>query len=472
MLTRGEYLEMRELRRKGWSISAIARHLGRDRKTVRSYLGGDRVAGVRSPALDVSLLFLPYCRQRLADDPHLLASRLFAEVVELGYPGGYSTFTRALRRHLLRPPCAECRPDAHPDGPADVPEDAGQEIRFDWLRLPAPPLRWGCGTHARLLVGTETASGRWRGVLSDGDDLPHLTEAIDRTLRRLGGTPRRWRLDRTPVVCTIATGWPNPAFAQVARYYGAAVRLGPADPADPPDEARGAALRDWWNAIGHDSRLAGAQDELDRLAAGQEAPDGPRPAALPALPPTPFPAWLRARRIVGPQGLVPYRDSYYAVQPDLAGSRVEVHRRLDNPYLSIATPKGAVIARHRLAPPGTARTLADGAGACALERPVRPAHSQGPACRGGRGVRPPSRQALAEARALRARLAADGAVEAAVDEAADEAVDEVGDEAADEAVDEVGEEALDEVGDVRGDGRVGAREAAGAGPEFEVPERS
>ena len=36
MLTRGEDVEVHALKERGWSISAIARHLWRDRKTVRS----------------------------------------------------------------------------------------------------------------------------------------------------------------------------------------------------------------------------------------------------------------------------------------------------------------------------------------------------------------------------------------------------------------------------------------------------
>ena len=49
MLTRGEDVEAHALRKRGWSISAIARHLGRDRKTVRSYLNGERVPGEPGP---------------------------------------------------------------------------------------------------------------------------------------------------------------------------------------------------------------------------------------------------------------------------------------------------------------------------------------------------------------------------------------------------------------------------------------
>jgi len=41
-------VEVHALRKRGWSISAIARHTGRDRKTVRTYLSGERTPGVRA----------------------------------------------------------------------------------------------------------------------------------------------------------------------------------------------------------------------------------------------------------------------------------------------------------------------------------------------------------------------------------------------------------------------------------------
>jgi transposase len=49
MLTWEEDVEAHALRRRGWSISAIARHLRRDRKTVRAYLNGDRTPQRRAP---------------------------------------------------------------------------------------------------------------------------------------------------------------------------------------------------------------------------------------------------------------------------------------------------------------------------------------------------------------------------------------------------------------------------------------
>lgn len=86
MLTWENCVEAQALRTKGWSISAIAAHLGHDRKTVRAYLNGERRPGERKPARAEALEeFVEYCRRRLADDPHVWLTTLFDEVVDLGY---------------------------------------------------------------------------------------------------------------------------------------------------------------------------------------------------------------------------------------------------------------------------------------------------------------------------------------------------------------------------------------------------
>jgi len=48
MLTREDDVDAHALSREGWTISAIARHLGHDRKTIRNYLTGRRIAGQRA----------------------------------------------------------------------------------------------------------------------------------------------------------------------------------------------------------------------------------------------------------------------------------------------------------------------------------------------------------------------------------------------------------------------------------------
>jgi transposase len=50
MLSWEELVEIRNLFERGWSIKAIAEHVGKDRKTVRRYLTDpDAKPGVRKP---------------------------------------------------------------------------------------------------------------------------------------------------------------------------------------------------------------------------------------------------------------------------------------------------------------------------------------------------------------------------------------------------------------------------------------
>ena len=98
MLTQGEDVEVHVLARRGWSVSAIARHLGRDRKTVRAYLTGQRQPGRRTAARPDPLApFAAYLCARFTDDPHIWATALYDEVVPLGYGCSYVSFARQLR---------------------------------------------------------------------------------------------------------------------------------------------------------------------------------------------------------------------------------------------------------------------------------------------------------------------------------------------------------------------------------------
>jgi transposase len=134
MLAREEDVEAHALRERGWSISAIARHLDRDRKTIRGHLSGQRTPGVRASGPDRFAKYADYCAARLAEDPHLWATALFEEVAPLGYDGGYSSFTRALRARRLRPACEPCRP-AKGRPVAVIEHPPGEETQWDWLAV-------------------------------------------------------------------------------------------------------------------------------------------------------------------------------------------------------------------------------------------------------------------------------------------------------------------------------------------------
>ena len=186
MITREEDVDIHALHRQGWTITAIARHVGRDRKTVRNYLNGKREPGVRQRATDPFAPFVEYVTARLVEDPHLWAITLCDELEPLGFTASYQTLTREIRARQLRPVCVDCG-RATERANAVIPHPAGEETQRDWLDLPDPPTSWGWGSMAHLLVGSLAHSGRWRGYLSATMDQPHLVEGLDRICRGLGG---------------------------------------------------------------------------------------------------------------------------------------------------------------------------------------------------------------------------------------------------------------------------------------------
>ncbi|MGH9242973.1 MAG: hypothetical protein ACRD29_01380, partial [Acidimicrobiales bacterium] len=66
-------------------------------------------------------------------------------------------------------------------------------------------------------------------VIASSMDQPHLIEAMDGVLRRLGGTARRWRVDRMATVIVPGSGDVQASFAPVAKHYGAVVVPCPLD---------------------------------------------------------------------------------------------------------------------------------------------------------------------------------------------------------------------------------------------------
>ena len=90
MLTRKDDVDAHAVRRQGWTITAIAKHLGHDRMTIWAYLAGDCVAGEdASSHPDPLEPFLAYATQRLLDHPHVWGTTLFDEFGALGYPLSY-----------------------------------------------------------------------------------------------------------------------------------------------------------------------------------------------------------------------------------------------------------------------------------------------------------------------------------------------------------------------------------------------
>jgi transposase len=415
MLTQGEDVEVHALARRGWSVSAIARHLGRDRKTVRGYLTGKRQPGQRATAKPDPLApFTAYLSARFADDPHLWASALFDEVMPLGYRLSYASFARQLRLAGLRPHCEACTGVAGRET-IEIAHPPGAEIQWDWFERRNAP--WG-GT-AYVLLGTLPHSGRVRGVLAESLDQPHLIEAMDQVLRRHGGTARIWRTGRLATVIVPGSRDVQPSFAPVAKYYGVVV-----EPCPPRRGNRKGAVESsvryvcgrWWRTMTATTPV-GAQSSLDTFCADPAdarrrlTADGARTtvAALAAaepllmLPAAPYPATVIVSRTVGANAAVAFRGNSYSVPPGLAGATVQCRHRLGTRTVEICSPAGAQLACHRLAPDGAGTVVRTPGHRAALERAVLSAFTTSPPC-DRKGNHPPGPAARAEATRLLAGL--------------------------------------------------------------------
>jgi transposase len=411
MLTQGEDVEVHALNDRGWSVSAIARHLGRDRKTVRSYLNGDRRPGVRVAAVaDPLAEFEPYVRARFADDPHVWATSLFVEVTALGYGRSYPTFVRQVRQRGLRPHCEACRGVKGRDT-IEISHPPGEEVQWDWFERRRAP--WG-GT-AYVLLGTLPYSSRTRGVLAESVDQAHLVEAMDAVMRRLGGTARVWRTDRLATVIVPGSRDVQPSFAPVAKHYGAVV-----EPCPPRRGNRKGAVEAavryvcgrWWRTMTA-TTIEEAQLSLDRFLAGPGDARERRTAAgapttvgalgdtepLLTLPTAAFPATIKVSRVVAPNATVAFRGNRYAVPPGLSDVAVEVRHRLGSSTVEVHSPAGGLLAAHRLAPPGAGAIVRSAEQRAALEGVVLSAFSTDRPC-DRKANRPPGPEALAAAATL------------------------------------------------------------------------
>jgi transposase len=411
MLTQGEDVEAHALAERGWSISAIARHLNHDRKTIRSYLAGDTQPGVRrTSAVDPLAIVEDYIRLRFADDCHVWASALFDEVVPLGYSLSYPSFVRQVRLRGLRPHCEACRGVKGRDT-IEIDHPPGEEIQWDWFERRRAP--WGATAY--VLLGTLPCSGRIRGVLAECMDQAHLVEAMDQVMRRLGGTARIWRTDRLATVIAPGTGDVQPSFAPVAKHYGAIV-----EPCPPRRGNRKGSVESsvrfcsgrWWRTMSAGDPES-AQISLDRFLATtgddrqRRTPDGGRTTVgalaeaepLMALPWAGYPATIVTERTVADNATVAFRGNRYSVPPGLTGSIFEVRHRLSSATIELHATSGRLVASHLRA--------ADGLGVIqrlpehrhALEAAVLQAFSTKRPC-DLKANRPPGREALAEAARL------------------------------------------------------------------------
>ena len=129
MIKLGELVVILDLHRQGLSVSAIARQAGVDRKTVRTHIAKGLEPPAykkRAPAPSIIDRFEPYLRERLEAYPALTARRLFREIKERGFSGGYS---------VVRDRVRELRPARSAGYEARFETPPGEQAQVDFARF-------------------------------------------------------------------------------------------------------------------------------------------------------------------------------------------------------------------------------------------------------------------------------------------------------------------------------------------------
>ena len=357
MIKLGELIMILEMHRQGVSVSAIARQLGIDRKTVRVHIAkGLAQPGykARQPRPRLIEPFTPYLRERIAAFPTLTGRRLFRELRERGYEGGYSAVTDMLRElRPARPPAFEVRYETPPGEQAQV-DFARFEVEF----TDQPGVKRIVWLFSMVLGYSRLIWARF--VIHQ--DLQSVLRCHIAALEAIGGSPREILYDRmkTAVIGEDESGLVvyNRGLIDLARHYGfhpracRPYRAKTKGKVERPfryvredfflggvfrnlDDLNGQ-LRQWLDVVANPRVHATTRRVVNEAFAEEKASLRPLPAA-------PYQAVLRLERRASHEGMLSIGGNLYSV-PDTTRRRVfDVHVLADAIRIF---EEGALVATH------------------------------------------------------------------------------------------------------------------------------
>lgn len=352
-----EIVLIQDLKNQGLSITAIARKLGCDRKTVRKYLERGLTAPAYGPRQPRERMIDPYERylqERVQAFPELSGARLLREIRKLGYEGGYTAVTDFLREvRQPRQTRFERRFETPPGKQAQVDfaefavtfTDEPTVARKVWL------FSMVLG-HSRWLWGRFVASQNLQSVLRC-----HIA-----AFTALGGVPEEILYDRmkTAVVGEDDAGVVtyNAALVALLAHYGAVPR------ACQPYRAKtkGKVERpfryirqdfflartfrniddlnvqfDAWRTEVANPRIHATTRRVVNVAFAEERP------SLKALPAIPYSAVLSVERRVSKEGMISVGGNFYSVPDTTRRRTLEVQHHAEELRIFEG---GQLIARH------------------------------------------------------------------------------------------------------------------------------
>jgi transposase len=209
MLNLEGFMNIRDLKQQGLSVSAIGRELDMDRKTVRKYLEEQPQPYKREhPAackIDPHRVFL---RERWEQGVHN-ASKLLVEIRDRGYTGGYSQLKLAV---------APWREEHRERAFVRFETQPGEQSQMDWGHFG----NWN--GHRLYGFALRLSYSRMRYVeFTQRQDIHHLLNCMAHAFRYFDGVTERVLTDRMKTVLIDETGGElhfNTKFLGFAGYYG------------------------------------------------------------------------------------------------------------------------------------------------------------------------------------------------------------------------------------------------------------
>lgn len=210
-------MELHALHRHGWSLSALAREFGLNRRTVTREVvaEGPRRYPVRAKPTALTEAQLAHVERRLAVCANLRGTDLFGELLrDYGFTGSYPSFQRQLRR---------LRPTVVRDPEARFETAAGVQTQADWAHLGLFPL----GEDMVQLHAVVAILGCSRApAVRFASDCTRTTslERLVRCLDDLGGVTGEVLTDRDTAFCVGSTSDGRailaPAWVDLAAVLG------------------------------------------------------------------------------------------------------------------------------------------------------------------------------------------------------------------------------------------------------------
>ena len=339
MIKLRELVMILDLHRQGLSVSAIARQLGVDRKTVRTHIAKGLEPPLykkRDPVPGILEAFGPYLRERLKAYPALTAVRLWREIKERGFNGGYSTVRDCVRDlRPARPTPFEVRFETPPGEQAQV-DFARFEVEF----TDEPGVKRVVWLFSLVLGYSRLIWARF--VIHQ--DMQSVLRCHIAALEAIGGAPREILYDRmkTAVIGEDENGLViyNRGLVDLARHYGfhpracRPYRAKTKGKVERPfryiredfflggvfrnlDDLNGQ-LRHWLDTVANSRVHATTRRVVNEAFAEEKASLRPAPVA-------PYQAVLRLERRASHEGMVSIGGNLYSV-PDTTRRRVfDVH---------------------------------------------------------------------------------------------------------------------------------------------------